>query len=62
MKVILQTGEGGIFTAGLDLRDESVSRPDTVISDPFLNTIRYSDRSLFPQAIADLVEEKCTGA
>jgi peroxisomal 3,2-trans-enoyl-CoA isomerase len=39
VKVILQTGQGKIFTAGLDLQDKSVVGPDTVISDEFLTTI-----------------------
>jgi peroxisomal 3,2-trans-enoyl-CoA isomerase len=40
VKVILQTGEGKLFTAGLDLQDKSVVGPDTVISDEFLKAIR----------------------
>jgi peroxisomal 3,2-trans-enoyl-CoA isomerase len=44
VKVILQTGEGKIFTAGLDLQDQSVVGPDTVISDEFLNTIGYANQ------------------
>jgi peroxisomal 3,2-trans-enoyl-CoA isomerase len=40
VKVILQTGEGRFFTAGLDLQDKSVGGPDTVISDEFVETIR----------------------
>ncbi|KAE8327237.1 ClpP/crotonase-like domain-containing protein [Aspergillus sergii] len=38
VKVILQTGEK-IFSAGLDLKHESVAQPGTVISDLFLDTI-----------------------
>ncbi|OBT98986.2 Enoyl-CoA delta isomerase 2, mitochondrial [Pseudogymnoascus verrucosus] len=40
VKVVLQTGEGRNFTAGLDLRDKSVGGPDTVISDEFLDAIK----------------------
>jgi peroxisomal 3,2-trans-enoyl-CoA isomerase len=43
VKVILQTGEGKLFTAGLDLQDPSVVGPETVISDDFLNTIGYKN-------------------
>jgi enoyl-CoA hydratase/carnithine racemase len=39
VKVILQTGEGKLFTAGLDLQDKSVVQSDTVISDDFLEAI-----------------------
>jgi enoyl-CoA hydratase/carnithine racemase len=40
--VILQTGVGRFFTTGLDLKDKSVSGIDTVISEVFLDTMRYS--------------------
>ncbi|KAE8131045.1 ClpP/crotonase-like domain-containing protein [Aspergillus pseudotamarii] len=46
VKVILQTGGGNIFTAGLDLKDKSVAEPGTVISDSFLDTIRELHRAM----------------
>ena len=35
VKVILQTGEGRLFTAGLDLQDKNIVTNDTVLSDTF---------------------------
>ncbi|KAL2855393.1 ClpP/crotonase-like domain-containing protein [Aspergillus pseudoustus] len=46
VKVILQTGEGRFFTAGLDLKDKSVTGPDTVISDDFLNPLRELHKTM----------------
>ena len=48
VKVILQTGGGKIFTAGLDLKDKSVAEPGTVISVPFLKTLRYKETGSLP--------------
>jgi peroxisomal 3,2-trans-enoyl-CoA isomerase len=35
VRVILQTGEGRLFTAGLDLQDKNIVTQDTVLSDTF---------------------------
>jgi hypothetical protein len=40
VKVIVQTGEGKLFTAGLDLQDKSIVTQDTVLSDAFSEVIR----------------------
>ena len=45
VKVILQTGEGRLFTAGLDLQDKSIVTQETVLSDAFSAVIRSVARS-----------------
>jgi peroxisomal 3,2-trans-enoyl-CoA isomerase len=42
VKVILQTGEGKLFTAGLDLQDKAIVTSESVLSNAFSSVIRYN--------------------